>query len=142
VKLLPAGVAAACVDLPAEAAQQQQPPPQPSQKVNREMLHTAETLIGIELTEAHEAIALQGVNQNLARYETLRKFDIPLDTEPAFAFHPALPGKKSAQAAGVAARKRAGKVEVPKYSSLEEVAFFTAAQLGGLFALGKSRRST
>ena len=34
------------------------------------------------------------VNTNLDRYETLRKIEVPLDTEPATLFHPALPGKK------------------------------------------------
>ena len=39
-------------------------------------------------------MALPGVNRNLANYEALRKIDVPLDTEPAIAFHPAPPGKK------------------------------------------------
>ena len=131
VRLLPAGVLAAYVEHPVEAAQQQ-PPAQQPQKITKEMLHTSEALIGIELTDAQESMALQGVNQNLARYETLRKIDIPLDTEPAFAFHPALPGKKFNAPPTPASRKRAIKVEVPKYGSLEEVAFFTATQLGEL----------
>ena len=34
-------------------------------------------------------MALAGVNRNLDAYETVRKIEVPLDTEPAFAFHPA-----------------------------------------------------
>jgi hypothetical protein len=45
--------------------------------------------MGIEFTDAQEAMALAGVNRNLDAYETVRKIDVPLDTEPAFAFHPA-----------------------------------------------------
>ena len=58
------------------------------------MLRQAEKLIGIELTDAQEAMALANASTNLDRYETLRKIDVPLDTEPATLFHPALPGKK------------------------------------------------
>src|SRR5262245_39893554 len=66
---------------------------QASQKITREMMNAAEQMIGIELTEAQEEMALPGVNRNLTSYESLRKIDVPLDTEPAIAFHPA-PGKK------------------------------------------------
>ncbi len=64
------------------------------------MLRQAEKLIGIELTDAQEAMALQNVSTNLDRYETLRKIDVPLDTEPATWFHPALPGRKFNDQAG------------------------------------------
>ncbi len=100
-----------------------------SQKLTREMLRSAEQLIGIELTEAQEAMALEGVNRNLASYGTLRKIDIPLDTEPAIAFHPALPGKKFNAAK---TKIRVSKVELPKFNSVEDLAFSTAAQLAEL----------
>src|SRR6185369_15256494 len=85
VKLLPAvgvaGIAATHVEAkpPAAPEPQQQQQPQTSQRVTREMLHAAEQLIGIELTDAQEAMALPGVNRALAGYETLRKIDVPLD---------------------------------------------------------------
>ena len=86
--------------------------PQSPQRVTREMMRATEQLIGIELNEAQEAMALQGVNRNLANYEALRKIDIPLDTEPATRFKPALPGKKyNTRAAG----PKGVRVEVPKY---------------------------
>src|SRR5215510_15099279 len=77
-----------------EGANAQQAPQQAPQKVTKETLRAAEQLIGIELTDEQEAMALSGVNRNLASYEALRKIDVPLDTEPAIAFHPAPPGKK------------------------------------------------
>jgi len=135
VKLLPAvgvaGLAATHTEasLPA-AAEQQQQQPQTSQRVTKEMLHAAEQLIGIELTDAQEAMALPGVNRALAGYETLRKIDVPLDTEPATAFHPALPGKKYNGKPPV--KFKLSKQEIPKYNSLEEVAFFKATQLAEL----------
>src|SRR6266550_4169640 len=71
------------------------PSPTPTPlRVTKDMLRQAEKLIGIELTDAHEAMALPSANTNLDRYETLRKIEVPLDTEPATLFHPALPGKK------------------------------------------------
>src|ERR1044072_7681116 len=74
-------------------------------------------------------MALPGVNRNLANYEALRKIEVPLDTEPAIAFHPALPGKRYA---GRAVKPQLSKQEIPKYNSLSEVAFFTATQLSEL----------
>jgi Asp-tRNA(Asn)/Glu-tRNA(Gln) amidotransferase A subunit family amidase len=132
VKMLPAagvaGLAAARIDV-ALAEAMQQPQAQPTQRVTKEMLHAAEQLIGIELNDAQETMALRGVNQALAGYETLRKIEVPLDTEPATAFHPALPGKKFDWKP---IKFRLTKQEIPKYSSLEEVSFFTATQLAEL----------
>ena len=130
VKMLPAigvaGLAAPRYDVFAEAVQQQSQTPQ---RVTKEMMHAAEQLIGIELNDAQEAMALPGVNRSLASYEALRKIEVPLDTEPATAFHPALPGKKFSKPA---VKFKLTKQEIPKYNSLEEVAFFTATQLGEL----------
>jgi Asp-tRNA(Asn)/Glu-tRNA(Gln) amidotransferase A subunit family amidase len=132
VKLLPAAGAAGAaltqpsVDAAALARQNQQQAPQ---RVTAEMLRAAEQLIGLELTEAQEAMALRGVNQNLGSYESLRKIEVPLDTEPATAFHPALPGKKFSAAR---TKIKAGKVEPPKFKNVEDLAFSTVTQLAEL----------
>src|SRR5436189_2193753 len=100
VKLLPALGAAglALSKFPLEALAQTasptplpspSPSPTPAPRITKEMMHQTEKLIGIELTDAQEAMALGGVNRNLDAYEANRKIDIPLDTEPAIAFHPA-----------------------------------------------------
>ena len=141
VKILPAlgAVSLAAPAALAEETQRDTPPPQQSpqrpQRVSKEMLHTASQLIGIELTEAQEAMALPGVNNNLNNYETLRKIDVPLDTDPAIWFHPALPGKIPAKRKPAATRRRkspAAGVPPQRPGSLEEVAFYSAAQLGEL----------
>jgi Asp-tRNA(Asn)/Glu-tRNA(Gln) amidotransferase A subunit family amidase len=133
VKLLPAvgvaGLAAAHFDVTLAEAVQTPQAAQPPQRVTKEMLHAAEQLIGVELNDAQETMALRGVNQNLTSYETLRKINVPLDTEPATAFHPALPGKKFDWKP---VKFKLTKQEIPKYNSLEEVAFFTATQLAEL----------
>jgi Asp-tRNA(Asn)/Glu-tRNA(Gln) amidotransferase A subunit family amidase len=119
---------------PSAGGAQQQGRAQAPQKVNREMLHTAEQLIGIELTEAQENMALSGVNRNLASYEALRGLDIPLDTEPAFAFHPALPGKKFNR---TPAQNIFSRPQPPAFKSAEELAFCSALQLAELLRLRK-----
>jgi Asp-tRNA(Asn)/Glu-tRNA(Gln) amidotransferase A subunit family amidase len=135
VKLLPAAgiVGAAMTNLDAQPgvaiANAQQAQPQTPQKVTKEILHAAEQLIGVELTDAQEAMALPGVNRNLASYEALRKINVPLDTEPAIAFHPALPGKKFNTAK---TKIKASRIEPPKFKSVEDLAFSTVTQLAEL----------
>ncbi len=153
VKLVPAiGVAAATIPHLAADGVGQTPTPMPTPtpaavpspsptptpaplRVTKEMLRGAEQLFGIELTEAHELMALPNVNTNLERYETLRKIDVPLDTEPATLFHPALPGKKF----NIARRKFAlSKAEIPKFAAVEDLAFATATQLAELIRTSQS----
>ena len=98
------------------------------------MLRNAEKLIGIELSEAQEAMALRNVDTNLERYETLRQIDVPLDTEPAIAFHPALPGKKFGGRSG---KFRLSKVESLPFKSIEDLAFATVPQLAELIRTRK-----
>ena len=87
------------------------------------MLRQAEKLIGIELTDAQEAMALANANTNLERYETLRKIEVPLDTEPATLFHPALPGSEFAPAPGGTRHGASVKTRKFKWSNSEEVRF-------------------
>lgn len=119
------------------------PSPTPTPlRVTKDMLRQAEKLIGIELTDAQESMALSSANTNLDRYEALRKIEVPLDTEPATLFHPALPGKKfnAGSPAGQprwSANFRPGKfklskMEVPQFTSVEELAFATVPQLAEL----------
>jgi Asp-tRNA(Asn)/Glu-tRNA(Gln) amidotransferase A subunit family amidase len=124
-KLLPAaGLSGAAI-----VNAQQPPPQQPPQRITKETLHAAEQLIGIELTDAQETMALPGVNRNLASYEALRKIDVPLDTEPATAFHPAPPGKKFSAAKS---KIRASKAQPPKFNSVDELAFCKVTELAEL----------
>ena len=104
-------------------------PTQPPGPVSKDALHTAEQLIGIELTEAQETMALPGVNRNLAIYQSLRKVAIPLDTEPAFSFHPALPGAKYKSGPG---RFEPTRATAPSFSSIEDLAFCTVLELAAL----------
>jgi hypothetical protein len=66
----------------------------PAPRIAKQTLDCAEKIFGIDFTDAEEEQALGGVNRNLASFEQLRKTEIPLDTEPAIAFRPYLPGRK------------------------------------------------
>src|SRR5678816_3741507 len=130
LKLIPALGAAgfAATNLPLQVlAQTPTPTPVPSpspsptpQRITKEMMHQAEKLIGIEFTDAQESMALAGVNRNLDSYETVRKIDIPLDTEPAIAFHPSR-AKKELYAPKT--KFRFAKVEAPPFKTVEDLAF-------------------
>jgi Asp-tRNA(Asn)/Glu-tRNA(Gln) amidotransferase A subunit family amidase len=145
VKLLPAlGAAGLTVSkLPLDALAQTpsptpvpspSPSPTPAARITKEMMHDAEKLIGIELTDAQEAMALSGVNRNLDAYETVRKIDIPLDTEPAIAFHPTR-AKKELYTAKT--KFRFGKVEPLPFKTVDELAFATVPQLAELIRTRK-----
>ena len=141
VKMLPAlGAAGLTVSqLPLDALAQTplpspSPSPTPAPRITKEMMRQAEKLIGIEFTDAQEAMALGGVNRNLDAYETNRKLDIPLDTEPAIAFHPAR-AKKELYVPKM--KFRFGKVELPQFKTVEDLAFATVPQLAELLRTRK-----
>jgi Asp-tRNA(Asn)/Glu-tRNA(Gln) amidotransferase A subunit family amidase len=118
------------------AAQQRNSPDQTPQKVTVEMLKQALATIGLEFPEDQLKLALNGVNRNLASYERLRALPIPYDTEPAFRFLPALPGKEPKKRP---AKFSPSKISVPslKWTSNEELAFLPLTDLA---ALVKARR--
>jgi len=146
VKLLPAAGAAGLVasKSPLSAlAQTPTPVPSPSprpsptpQRITKEMMHNAEKLIGIELTDAQETMALGGVNGNLNSYEAIRKIDVPLDTEPAIAFHPALPGFH-VKRAPAKVKFKFGKNDPAQFKSVDDLAFATVPQLAELIRTKK-----
>src|SRR5215203_3296878 len=110
------------------------PSPTPAPRITKEMMHQAEKLIGIELTDAQEAMALGGVNRNLDSYETIRKMEIPLDTEPAIAFHPTRARKELYVAKS---KFRFGKLELPQFKTIDDLAFATVPQLAELIRTRK-----
>ncbi|HKY45263.1 MAG TPA: amidase [Pyrinomonadaceae bacterium] len=141
VKLLPALGAAGIVasKLPLDTLAQTatpspSPSPTPAPRITKEMLQQAEKLIGIELTDAQEAMALNGVNRNLDSYETLRKINIPLDTEPAISFHPTR-AKKELYVPKT--KFRFGKAELPQFKTVGDLAFATVPQLAELIRTRK-----
>lgn len=111
------------------AAPAPQSSPTPAPRITKEMLHVTEKLMGLEFTDAQEAMAVSGVNRSLDSYEAVRKIDVPLDTEPAFAFHPARARK---DLYGVKGKFRFGKIDLPAFKSVDDLAFATVPQLAEL----------
>ena len=72
--------------------------PAPSGPVTTAALQCAETIAGLDFTDAEGEMMLADVNRNLSRYESLRALHIPQGTEPAVHFTPHLPGKAPAGA--------------------------------------------
>ena len=145
VKLLPAAGAAGLTisSLPLLAAAQTptptplpRPSPTPPLRITKDMMHNAEKLIGIELNDKQEEMALPGVNRNLDNYEAVRKIDVPLDTEPAIAFHPAQPGFHIKRASSKI-KFRFGRNDPVQFKSVEDLAFATVPQLAELIRTKK-----
>ncbi|MFS8086116.1 MAG: amidase, partial [Acidobacteriota bacterium] len=146
VKLLPAAGAAGLTvsGLPLRVVAQTptptpspRPSPTPSLRITKDMIHNAEKVIGIELNEKQEEMALPGVNRNLDSYETVRKIDVPLDTEPAIVFHPAQPGFHIKRA-NAKIKFKFGKNEPAQFKSVEDLAFATVPQLAELIRTKKA----
>jgi Asp-tRNA(Asn)/Glu-tRNA(Gln) amidotransferase A subunit family amidase len=110
------------------------PSPTPPLRVTQDMLRAAEQLYGLELTDAQRQMALQNVNTNLERYETLRKIEVPLDTEPATLFRPALPGRSFS---GRKLKFTMSRVTTPQFNQVEDLAFATVPQLAQLIRTRK-----
>ena len=146
VKLLPAAGAAGLTvsGLPLKAlGQTPSPTPSPSPRpsptplrITKEMMHNAEKVIGIELTDKQEDVALPGVNRSLDSFEVIRKMDVPLDTEPAIVFHPQLPGFH-VKRAGTKTKFKFGRNEPAQFKSVDDLAFATVPQLGELIRTKK-----
>jgi Asp-tRNA(Asn)/Glu-tRNA(Gln) amidotransferase A subunit family amidase len=136
LRAVPAALAAGVV-APALA---QQGPSQEPPHFGKDSLKAAEEIFGLDFHESEEDMMLRGVSRNLDSYEALRKLDIPQSTEPAFVFHPYLPGKRPSPGGPRAARLQlAPQPPVKIGKSLEELAFLPVAALAPLI---ESRRIT
>jgi len=110
------------------------PPPQPGGPVTVEMLRAAETIDGVKFTSEEEQAALSTVNNNLTAFQRLRDLKMPQDTEPAYVFRPALPGKepKGPATPGAAVRYTKPPRTLKRPANLEEVAFWPVTRLSAL----------
>ena len=117
------------------AAPQQQERRQPvTQRVTAEQLKAALTLIGLEYDDAQIAMVLPSVNRAIVGYEEIRKVDIPLDTEPAFAFHPGLPGRAVDKSKP---RFQPTKPKKAAWKSIEDLAFWRVVDIAPLIRAKK-----
>jgi len=116
-----------------------QAPAAAPQRIDRLRLDAAESIFGVDFTEAEEEMALNSVNRNLRSFEELRKLNVPLDTEPAVTFRPYLPGKKPTGKATPGARLKVTKTTVPAGLTPDQIAFLPVTALATLI---ESKRIT
>lgn len=72
-----------------------QPPAaqQTPQRVSKEQIVAALHALGLTFPDEQVTMMLAGVNRALTGYERLRAIPLPYETEPAYSFHPGLPGR-------------------------------------------------
>jgi len=135
---LPVGVAARF----GRTIEQQRDTP-PVGRVDKTGLKGGEQIAGLHFTDAQEEAALPGVNRNLDSYETLRKLNVPMATEPAITFRPVRVNSQSKQSdLDVRRRKRIAYTKPTRIDvgpSLESLAFQPVTALASLI---ESRKIT
>ncbi|HEY2015763.1 MAG TPA: amidase [Bryobacteraceae bacterium] len=104
--------------------------------VTPEMLKDALALSGLTFSEEDQKSMLQGVNQNLTRYEEVRKVHIPNDVSPPFHFSPMVPGMKVNR---TREPLRFSTPVVKRPANLEDAAFWPVTHLAQLI---KTRQVT
>jgi Asp-tRNA(Asn)/Glu-tRNA(Gln) amidotransferase A subunit family amidase len=100
-----------------------------AQKITLPMLTDALALSGLTFAEEDQKALLQAANQNLARYEEIRRAPIPNDVAPPFYFSPLVPGMKVSR---VKLPVRFSTPKVTRPANLEDVAFWPIVQLSQL----------
>lgn len=111
--------------------------PETPQRISAEQLKAALAVMGLEFDEAQLKMALPSVNRALSGYEAIRKVDIPLDTEPAFAFHPGAPNR--APRKGPARFQPTTAKAKPKtgWKNVEDLAFWPVSEIAPLIRAKK-----
>jgi Asp-tRNA(Asn)/Glu-tRNA(Gln) amidotransferase A subunit family amidase len=100
-----------------------------AQRITQPMLTDALALSGLTFTEEDQRGLLQAANQNLTRFEDLRKTSIPNNVGPPFYFNPLVPGMK-VNRTKLPVRFSTPKVKRP--ANLEDAAFWPVTQLSQL----------
>ncbi len=92
------------------------------------------TIDGLTYTSEEEAAAASGANSNLNSFNRLRQLSIPQDTEPAYMFKPALPGRepKGPATPGATLRYTKPPLTLERPANLENVAFWPVTKLAAL----------
>jgi Asp-tRNA(Asn)/Glu-tRNA(Gln) amidotransferase A subunit family amidase len=102
----------------------------PPIRVKKEQVLGALAILGLEFQDAEVEMLLRRVNSSLTGYENLRKLEVPYGTEPAFAFHPGLPGRTPLKGPERFTPTTTPRMTVPK--NLEQVAFWPVTRLASL----------
>jgi Asp-tRNA(Asn)/Glu-tRNA(Gln) amidotransferase A subunit family amidase len=104
-------------------------------RITLEMVTGALKLAGIELRESEREAIVRTANQNLARYEEVRKLEIPNDVSPPFHFSAIVPGIEVVKTRRPFRLSPAPPLKRP--ADLEEVAFWPVRHLAELLRTKK-----
>ena len=100
-------------------------------KITPEMIDEAAALAGITIAPEYKQMMLDGLNQQRAGYEQIRKLHLPNSVAPAFVFDPLPPGTTvNSQREKPVYSKAPAAMTVP--GNLEDLAFASAMELGDL----------
>lgn len=102
-----------------------------AQRITQPMLAGALALSGLTFSEEDQRSMLQAANQDLTRYEDLRKVPIANDVAPPFYFSPLTPGMKVDR---VRQPFQFSAPRVKRPASLEDAAFWPITELSQLVA--------
>jgi len=105
--------------------------------LTRDMISSAEKLIGLSFTDAKRDSMLDALKDQLTSYQNLRKVNLPNNIPPAITLNPLPAGMKFSTERKRFVASPAGKVVVP--SNVEDLAFSSVGQLAELV---KSRKVT
>ena len=98
--------------------------------ITKEMLRTAAAVAGVQFTDPEFDAMLAGANENLAKYQTLRKVELDNSVAPPLYFNPIVPGMK------IDRTQRALQMSAPPHvtrpQNLEDLAFLPATHLAEL----------
>src|SRR5262245_45252986 len=112
-------------------AQQRGGAQQQPMRIEKTQVVGALKLLGLEFEDAEIDMMMRGVNSAIPTYESLRKAEIPLDTEPAFGFRPGRPNREPVKG------PQRFETTIPKSSpkppsNLEDLAFARVVDLAPL----------
>ena len=100
--------------------------------ITKDQVNAALKLMGLEFQDAEVEMMLRGVNQAIGQYANLRKIEIPLDTEPAFSFHPGLPDRKPVKGPQRFETTIAKAAPAKAPANLEDLAFWRVTDIAPL----------
>ena len=110
---------------------------EPVQEVTKEMISGAERLAGLEFTDQEREVMVEGLNQNLERYQELREIPLQSTDWPSLQFNPALPGMSFDTEQRPFKMSTSTNRAAP--TNLEDVAFWPVTDLAQLIRSGKVR---
>ncbi len=111
-----------------------QPAPSP---ITRETIASAEGIIGLAFTEAKRDSMIEGLEEHLQNYQSIRKARLSNSTPPAILFNPIPFGMKFSTEKKPFAMSRLRNLSMP--ASIEDLAFYSVRQLAELV---KTRKVT